>query len=290
MSEEQERALIQDSIDTIRKHTGQKLDGWLAPALDQHRAHDGPAGRDGPAPTSATCSTTTSPAPVKVASGRLVSIPYSLEMNDIIVYNVNLVYAPPLRRRSSGGSSTASTPRASESGTVMCIPLHPYLVGQPHRIEAFEEALRYITGHDEVWLATGREIARHFIDHYYDAFAAASHAPAGRSGRMILPDDYLRVPAPRATAWTTTATTGRSCRGGQTGGLAGGARVALWVTPALRVVPARHEGAAVQAAGRAATRLPRPAALHAARLRQPGRHLPHHEGARPARHPRPPSP
>ena len=33
MSEDQERALIQDSIDTIRKHAGQKLDGWLAPAL-----------------------------------------------------------------------------------------------------------------------------------------------------------------------------------------------------------------------------------------------------------------
>ena len=30
MDEAQERRVIQDSIDTIRKHTGQKLDGWLA--------------------------------------------------------------------------------------------------------------------------------------------------------------------------------------------------------------------------------------------------------------------
>ena len=51
-----------------------------------------------------------------------------------------------------------------ESGTVMCIPLHPYLIGQPYRIKAFEEALPYITGHDKVWLATGREIAQHFND------------------------------------------------------------------------------------------------------------------------------
>ena len=47
----------------------------------------------------------------------------------------------------------------------MCIPLHPYLIGQPHRIEAFEEALRYITGHDKVWLATGREIAAALLRH-----------------------------------------------------------------------------------------------------------------------------
>ena len=60
----------------------------------------------------------------------------------------------------------------------MCIPLHPYLVGWPYRIRAFEEALRYIVGHDKVWLATGREIAHHFIANSYGAFAAASE-PVG---------------------------------------------------------------------------------------------------------------
>jgi hypothetical protein len=48
-------------------------------------------------------------------------------------------------------------------------PAAPYLVGQPYRMAPFEEALSYITGHDKVWLATGREIAQHFNDHYYDA-------------------------------------------------------------------------------------------------------------------------
>ena len=60
----------------------------------------------------------------------------------------------------------------------MCIPLHPYLVGQPYRIKAFEEALAYICGHDKVWLTTGREIARHFLDNDYDAFARASNPVA----------------------------------------------------------------------------------------------------------------
>ena len=47
----------------------------------------------------------------------------------------------------------------AESGRVMCLPLHPFLVGQPHRVRQLEEALDYITSHDGVWLATGREIA-----------------------------------------------------------------------------------------------------------------------------------
>jgi hypothetical protein len=54
------------------------------------------------------------------------------------------------------------------------MPLHPFLVGQPHRIEPFAEALRYIAGSEGVWLATGREIARHFVQEYYDAFSAAA--------------------------------------------------------------------------------------------------------------------
>jgi peptidoglycan/xylan/chitin deacetylase (PgdA/CDA1 family) len=57
------------------------------------------------------------------------------------------------------------------SGTVMCIPTHNYQVSCPHRLRAFEEALEYITGHSEVWVTTGREIARHFIDHYYQQCA-----------------------------------------------------------------------------------------------------------------------
>ena len=113
------------------------------------------------------------PGPVKVRKGRLASIPYSLEMNDAIAFNVSSVtprhYGEIIKRQfdrlyEEGG----------ESGTVMCIPLHPYLIGQPYRLKAFEEALAYITGHDKVWLATGREIARHFLDHHYDAFVKAS--------------------------------------------------------------------------------------------------------------------
>jgi hypothetical protein len=44
------------------------------------------------------------------------------------------------------------------SGRVMCIALHPYLIGVPHRIDSLDRALAYITGHAGVWRATGAEI------------------------------------------------------------------------------------------------------------------------------------
>ncbi len=178
MNEAQERAVIQDSIDTIKKHTGQKLDGWLAPALTYtDRTMDLVAEMG----LTYVCDLfhDDQPGPVKVRQGKLTSMPYSLEMNDVIVYNVNLVqprrYADILKRQFDRLYA-----EGEKSGTVMCIPLHPYLVGQPYRLAAFQEALEYITGHDKVWVATGREIAQYYNEHYHDAFVKASQ-PVGEA-------------------------------------------------------------------------------------------------------------
>jgi hypothetical protein len=40
----------------------------------------------------------------------------------------------------------------------MAISLHPWVIGQPYRISALEEALDHINSHAEVWSATGAEI------------------------------------------------------------------------------------------------------------------------------------
>ncbi len=40
----------------------------------------------------------------------------------------------------------------------MCIALHPFLIGSPHRIKYLDEALKYVASHDKVWFATGHEI------------------------------------------------------------------------------------------------------------------------------------
>ena len=42
----------------------------------------------------------------------------------------------------------------------------------PAQTKSLEEALEYITGHSEVWLATGREIAEYFIENYYESSIA----------------------------------------------------------------------------------------------------------------------
>ncbi len=51
----------------------------------------------------------------------------------------------------------------AESGRIMAIPVHPYVIGFPHRIWALESALDYIRGHDAVWFATAEGIVDHYL-------------------------------------------------------------------------------------------------------------------------------
>ncbi len=62
----------------------------------------------------------------------------------------------------------------AESGRVMCIALHPFLIGQPHRIKYLDEILSYIMSHDGVWQTTADEIAEYYVANYYDQ--AVEHA------------------------------------------------------------------------------------------------------------------
>lgn len=171
LSEDQERRMIVDSMDTIERHTGKRPAGYLAPALSHsEQTIDLFAEAGG----FYTCDLfhDDQPTPVHTRGGqRFMSIPYSLEMNDTIAYVVNKVeprrYGQMLR-----DCFDRLYAEGRDSGTVMCIPTHNYQVSCPHRLRAFEEALEYITGHSDVWITTGRDIADYYLEHYYDVALA----------------------------------------------------------------------------------------------------------------------
>jgi allantoinase len=157
MDEGQERAIIEDSIATVQTATGQRIRGWLAPALTHTvRTMDLIAeyGLD------YTCDLyhDDRPGRVKTATGDLISMPYSLEVNDhygFFVYNMSpRDYADALIRQYDRLAREGAV-----SGTVMCIPLHSYLIGQPHRIGPFERVLEHIAADGRAWITTAGAIA-----------------------------------------------------------------------------------------------------------------------------------
>jgi peptidoglycan/xylan/chitin deacetylase (PgdA/CDA1 family) len=164
MNEEQQRAVIRENRETIKRASGQELDGWLTPAISNDETTQHLLAEEGIKYTLDMLHDD-QPTPIKTRSGHLISIPYSLEINDV----------PLLVMRNTPPDRFAAICKAqfdqlyeegAESGTVMCMPLHPFLIGQPHRIGALDEVLRYVAGHDKVWFATGREIAAWYTQHY----------------------------------------------------------------------------------------------------------------------------
>jgi len=93
--------------------------------------------------------------------GRIVSVPYSYEINDKPAFErahrTAVEFQDMIRRQFD-----VLYREGAQSGRVMAIALHPYITGVPHRIDALDAALAYICRHPRVWKATGCEIARHY--------------------------------------------------------------------------------------------------------------------------------
>ena len=162
VSPEEERRIIHDSLATIGRSTGRRPAGWLGSGLQETWDTLDCLAAEG---CRYVCDWTNDDQPyVMTLEGgrRLVSVPYSQEIND----------KPAFERRFRTAAEFGEMIRrqfdvlyeeGAESGRVMAIALHPYLTGVPHRIGALDAALEYICRHEGVWRATGDEIAEHFL-------------------------------------------------------------------------------------------------------------------------------
>lgn len=179
MSDDDVRSVIRDSIDTIKRQSGQEVVGWLAPAISATETFFDLLPEFG-IRYSVDVVPDDQPIPLKVKSGRLIAMPYSTEINDIRVMGVR-GYPPAQWAAMMKASFDQLYREGADNGMVLCMPLHPFVVGQPHRIAALHDVLRHVTAHDQVWLATAREIADWYYQHYYDA--AVRHRPAIKVAR-----------------------------------------------------------------------------------------------------------
>jgi allantoinase len=87
LTEDEVRAVISDSVATIRRHCGQDVPGFLAPAISATETFLDLLPEFGIKYT-VDMMPDDQPVPLKVRSGRLIAIPYSTEINDIRVMGI----------------------------------------------------------------------------------------------------------------------------------------------------------------------------------------------------------
>jgi len=153
---EEERALINDIVQTIHNATGKKPRGWLSPALTETYNTPDILAEVG-IEYNANWVNDEQPYQMKVKKGVLYSVPYAIEMNDIPAF-IDLKQSPEQFGKQICDTYDVMYEDAAESARVMAISVHPFLIGRPHRSKYFDQALQYIRDKGGAWFATGSEI------------------------------------------------------------------------------------------------------------------------------------
>lgn len=170
LDREAEREWVRRNIELVKTHTGLPLRGLFGPALSQNPQSMGIWAEEG-IEYVVEWFVDDQPFPIHVPNGSLINVPYGWELNDARMMGGvgfgGTLEADDFLLRSKDQFDTLYE-EGKDSGRVMCLPLHPYLIGQPWRIDYLDRALDYVLSHDDVWVTTAGDIAEYYREtpHY----------------------------------------------------------------------------------------------------------------------------
>jgi peptidoglycan/xylan/chitin deacetylase (PgdA/CDA1 family) len=160
--EHDEAQIVREATETIARHEGRPPQGWLngsgpqtAATMDLLKEAGYTYMMDWPCDDQ--------PIWMATRAGPILSVPYSLEVNDTIV---------AIRRRESPRDFAdmivdqfdEMVEQCVEQPLVCSIALHPFVVGQPFRMQPLGKALKHCLQHphfDRVWMTRPGEISRY---------------------------------------------------------------------------------------------------------------------------------
>lgn len=137
---EDPRAMIRDAVTTLRGAAGHIIVGWLAPDLTE--TLDTPdLLADARIRYCADWVVDDLPCTIRTAHGSMLTMPYSVELNDIPVMMVQHHRAEELFTLTVAQFDRLYAEAGTQGAKVMGLAVHPYITGVPHRIGWFEQAL-----------------------------------------------------------------------------------------------------------------------------------------------------
>ena len=152
---------VQESVRTLRQATGATVNGWLSPALSE--SFDTPdlvvaAGID------YLCDWMNDDLPywmnVRLPAGarQVAAMPHGHEISDLKLIGDYGHSATQYAEQVIDYFDFLYREAGEHGGRILSLPLHPWLIGVPHRIGALERILDHVTARAGVWPATGAEI------------------------------------------------------------------------------------------------------------------------------------
>ena len=153
----EERAVLTEIRDAIAGATGRQPRGWMGPALTEtHRTPELLAELG----FEYVLDWTNDDQPYPLTVPGMISVPYSVELNDLIVFAKGTTGAEFLQMVKDQYDQLHAD--GATGGRVLALALHTFVIGQPFRHRYLDEALGYLAAAPDVWLTTSDDIAAHY--------------------------------------------------------------------------------------------------------------------------------
>ena len=157
LSRDDEQQWITQTLAVLRKASGQSVRGRLSPAKSESGATVellAQAGLD------YCCDWVNDDMPYRMTAGGrdITAMPHPCDVDDYTILINNHHTEDDFRDALIDQFDLLYRESATQGGRIMAISLHPWVIGQPYRIAALEQALEHMMRHKGVWAATGGAI------------------------------------------------------------------------------------------------------------------------------------
>jgi peptidoglycan/xylan/chitin deacetylase (PgdA/CDA1 family) len=187
LQKDEERSVIRTCVETLSSAAGRRLKGWLGPGLVETFNTLELLAELGIEYVSDWCNDD-QPYPIEVRTGRLIGIPYCIEINDIYAF-LGAGLDPERFYQMMCDQFDVLYAEGARAGRIFGLCLHPFIAGQAHRSKWIDKGLDYIIRHNHVWVAAAEEISDwYYQQHYVDALARL------RQRAAALPTPHLAKP------------------------------------------------------------------------------------------------
>jgi peptidoglycan/xylan/chitin deacetylase (PgdA/CDA1 family) len=154
--EADQAGMINRTMDIMQKFTGKRPVGWLGPGLTQTLETPEYLAAAG-VKYIGDWVYDDEPTVIRTAKGPLVTLPYTIELNDIPMMLVQHHQSDYLLKRTIDQFDRLYAESESRAKFV-ALAIHPYISGQPHRVKYLEQIYDYVNKHEGVLHWNGEQI------------------------------------------------------------------------------------------------------------------------------------
>ncbi len=157
MDESEEAAVIKRSLKVLGESTGRDIKGWLSPGKSQSENTPELLVKNG---LEFMCDWINDdmPYPFRSAAGEITAMPLSTELEDRFILMDNLHSEAEYADQICDACDYLLAESEEQGGRLLALNIHPWMLGQPHRIGRLEQVLDHITSQSGIWSATPSDI------------------------------------------------------------------------------------------------------------------------------------